>query len=445
MKFLIYILFTALLFTACKDRITVNFNIRGGKPLTELTLQIPDSSLLIPLDSTGGARYSLTLDKKHSGYGRLIYGFSQIYLFFYKDFSCSIVYGTPKSEVEFAGKGKSLNEFVNAFNTLPTETYRLNEQEFLKVINQRYSNSLKTMDSIGFPKAFKKTEQIRQKLFDAYVVHNYPNVHASQTRQDPVALSPAYYELLESYLIDDPAVLANGQSQSRLLETVQKSALIGKNNLKDAREELEVKVNFVLAKFSVPSVKSFLIEKLISSYTSRYGVDRLGKLKETFDQAVINPEAKRQLDVLYTQSQKIGPGAVSPEFNYKDINDKTVSLSSLRGKYVYIDIWATWCGPCCKQIPHMAALEHKYKNRNIHFVSISVDKNRKAWQKMVREKDMQGIQLNAGNDQSFSESYMIASIPRFILLDPEGRIINAKMPPPSNPQTSEFLDNLKGL
>ena len=301
------------------------------------------------------------------------------------------------------------------------------------------------MEEIDFPEEFERIERIRQKLFDAYVVHNYPLLHSSLTKQEITSLSPAYYELLESYLIDDPAVLKNLQSQSRLLETVQKTAVIKKKNLKTTREELEVKVNFVLEKFSDPSIRSFLVQSLITNYTERYGTDRLGGLKDTFDQVVTDSEAKRKLEVLYSQSQKIRPGIPSPEFSYKDINDKVVSLKSLRGKYVYIDVWATWCGPCCKEIPHLAELENKYKNKNIHFVSISVDKNRNDWQRMVREKNMKGIQLHAGNDQSFSESYMITSIPRFILLDSEGRIVHAKMTKPSDPQTIQILDGLQGL
>lgn len=445
MKTYILIFLSILIVTVCKGQITVTFDIEGGRPSTELTLQTPDSSFLLPFDSAGRVHCNLILDKKHFGYGRLIYGFGQVYLFFYKDFNCSITLKSSKMEATFSGNGKQLNEYVSAFNTISADTYKLKEEEFLKIINERYVNSLKTLENIGFPEEFKKIEQIRQKLFDAYVVYNYPSIHASQTKQPTVSLSPAYYELLESYLIDDPDVLQNGQSQSRLLETTQKTATIKHSNFKTPEEELEIKVNFVLEKFTDPAIRSYLVQRLISAYTGRYGVDQLGKLKDTFDEVVTDTEAKRKLNILYTQTKRIHPGAPSPEFSYKDINDNIVSLNSFRGKYVYIDVWATWCGPCCKEIPHLVELEHKFKNKNIHFVSISIDKSHKTWQKMIQEKNMQGIQLHSGNDQSFSESYMIASIPRFILLDPDGRIINAKMSAPSNPKTIQTLNELKDL
>lgn len=445
MKTYLLIFLTSILFTACKKQIIVNFDIKGGKPATEVTIQIPDSSFLISFDTTGRAKCSLVLDKRHFGYGRIIYGFSQVQLFIYEDFNCSVSFKGSKMQPEFSGKGKLLNEHIDFMDIVHQDIYQLDEQEFLAKIAERYTKSLKKLDDIDFPEEFKKTEQIRQKLFDAYVVHNYPSIHASVSNQAVTALSPAYYDFLESYLIDDPAALNNMQSQSRLVATVKQSALTHRKDYADAREQLEIVVNYALEKFADPAVRSFLVNYLVSEYASRYGVAKLGTLKETFDREVTDTEAKRKLEILYVQSQRLQPGAPSPDFTYKDINDKTVSLSSLRGKYVYIDVWATWCPPCCKEIPHVAKLEHKYKGRNIHFVSISVDKNRKAWQKMVREKNMRGIQLNAGKDQNFIELYMISAIPRFILLDPEGHIVNSKMPLPSDSRTIKILDELKGL
>lgn len=445
MKSSILILLASILFTVCKGQITVNLDFRNGNPAKVVSLCLPDSIISISLDKTGCATYKLTLDEKHFGYGRIIHGFAQTSLFFYKDFDCSVSLNSTRPKTIFTGKGKKLNQHVEELNVVKESIYLLDEQEFVKQINERYAQVLKKLDSIDFPESFRRTEEIRLKLFDAYVVCSYPQFHASETRQAVTEPSAAYYKLLDSYLIDDPAVLKHIQSQSRLVEVTKKSAVMKLPDSRDPREEVEVVINYILEKFTHPEVRSYLVQNVISGYTSRYGITNLGTLKKIFDETVQDPEAKRQLDNLYIQTEKIHPGAPSPEFTYKDINDKTVTLSSLKGKYVFIDVWATWCSPCCKEIPHMAALEHKYKDRNIHFVSISVDRDRKAWQKMVHDKNMQGIQLNTNRDATFEEAYMISLIPRFILIDPEGRIVNAKMPPPSNPMTTQILNELKGL
>ena len=128
-------------------------------------------------------------------------------------------------------------------------------------------------------------------------------------------------------------------------------------------------------------------------------------------------------------------GTVSPKFrDFENFNGGTTSLDDLLGKYVYIDVWATWCRPCLREIPALKELEETYRDKNIEFVSISTDKPDKheAWKNMIRAKDMSGIQLYAGKDNSFSKEYLISSIPRFIFIDPEGNIVSANAPRPSN-------------
>ena len=119
-----------------------------------------------------------------------------------------------------------------------------------------------------------------------------------------------------------------------------------------------------------------------------------------------------------------------------------VALEDLRGKYVYIDVWATWCGPCKAELPYLKKLEKKFKGKNIYFVSISIDANKAAWIKMVQEDQLGGIQLHGGN---IAKDYDIRAIPRFILLDKEGKVISKEMTRPSDPVTEETLDALEGI
>ncbi|ANW95246.1 hypothetical protein AXE80_02630 [Wenyingzhuangia fucanilytica] len=138
-------------------------------------------------------------------------------------------------------------------------------------------------------------------------------------------------------------------------------------------------------------------------------------------------------------------GDLSPEFNnYENFKGGTTSLKDLRGNYVYIDIWATWCPPCKAEIPYLKKLEKKFHKKNIKFVSISVDrKNAKsAWKKMIEEKEMGGVQLFADEDQEFTNAYNVTGIPRFILLDTEGKIISANAPRPSSNQIDDLLKSL---
>jgi len=168
---------------------------------------------------------------------------------------------------------------------------------------------------------------------------------------------------------------------------------------------------------------------------------------------------KGQLAQMFAAKNKMKEliGTASPSFeNYENIKGGKTSLADLKGKYVYIDLWATWCGPCKKEIPSLKEVEAKYHGKNIEFVSISLDDGRgykadtkeasaiaanEGWKKMIADKEMTGVQLFADNGfaSTFAREYGVNSIPRFLLLDPKGNIIDADAPRPSSPKLIEVL------
>jgi len=139
----------------------------------------------------------------------------------------------------------------------------------------------------------------------------------------------------------------------------------------------------------------------------------------------------------------------SPESEIPKELIKAPDLSDFKGKYVYMDIWATWCGPCKVQIPFMKELEKQFHNAPIHFVSVSLDKleDKPIWEKMVRENQMSGVQLFAGREDNFGFDYKIEYIPTFIILDKEGNIMIDRAPAPMDYQTGginqQLVDILK--
>jgi len=144
----------------------------------------------------------------------------------------------------------------------------------------------------------------------------------------------------------------------------------------------------------------------------------------------------------------LAKGNPSPIFeNYENIKGGKTSLADLKGKYVYIDVWATWCGPCKREIPFLKEVEKAYHGKNIEFVSISVDedKNHEAWKNMVAEKELGGVQLFADKNwkSDFVQGYKINGIPRFILIDPAGNIVSPDAPRPSSEELISLFNELK--
>lgn len=180
--------------------------------------------------------------------------------------------------------------------------------------------------------------------------------------------------------------------------------------------------------------KQFLSELIKLSNTNFINVET-ALISEMFSGAKDWKKAweKRQI-ALSTLPQ---PGEPAIDFTYPDINNNMVSLSDFKGKYVYVDIWATWCGPCIYEIPFLIELEKEYHDKNIVFLSVSVDDetNLKKWKTMINEKELVGVQLFAsGWNSQIGNDYAISAtgIPRFLLFDTEGNVMDTNAPRPSS-------------
>jgi len=161
----------------------------------------------------------------------------------------------------------------------------------------------------------------------------------------------------------------------------------------------------------------------------------------------INEENKKTITESYNKLKAVAAGQPSPKFiDYENNAGGTTSLDDLKGKYVYIDVWATWCGPCIGEIPSLKKVEKKYHDKNIHFLSLSIDKakDHDKWKQMIIDKELGGIQLLADNawKSKFVQDYQINGIPHFILLDPEGKIVKYSAPRPSSDKLIELFDKL---
>ena len=114
-----------------------------------------------------------------------------------------------------------------------------------------------------------------------------------------------------------------------------------------------------------------------------------------------------------------------------------------KGKFTYIDVWATWCGPCKKEIPFMAQLVEKFKgNDKVMFLSISIDEDVKAWKAMIEKDQPQWPQYNINKDtaKQFSADWGITGIPRFIMIDKNGNIFAADASRPSDEKTAQTIE-----
>ena len=154
-----------------------------------------------------------------------------------------------------------------------------------------------------------------------------------------------------------------------------------------------------------------------------YMVEQYDLLANKFPNDAYIQNAKSDLLEKIESVAKTAIGTVAPDFTFPDINGKDVSLSSFKGKYVLIDFWASWCGPCRKESPNVQKQYQLYKDKGFEVVSVSIDKKEAAWKKAVEEDQIKGTLLLAQDSKKIMKDYVFSGIPYMVLLDKEGKVM----------------------
>ncbi|MBV7528743.1 TlpA disulfide reductase family protein [Chitinophaga sp. sic0106] len=158
---------------------------------------------------------------------------------------------------------------------------------------------------------------------------------------------------------------------------------------------------------------------------------------------VTDLEKKRYYD--YEKSvRKFSAGEAGYNFSGEDTNGKMVAFNDLKGKVVVVDVWATWCGPCKAELPFLQKLEEEMEGKNVTFVGCSVDeaKDKEKWKQFVKDKDMKGVQIFVNGWSEVTKFYGINGIPRFMVFDQQGKIVNIDAPRPSTPELKALIEKL---
>ena len=195
------------------------------------------------------------------------------------------------------------------------------------------------------------------------------------------------------------------------------------------------------------NIKQALAPLLIEGVSPTSAATTNEELMALIPQIIKNTELLQELNQRIHLVNKLKSGQPFPPFEgVVDMNDKPISFEqlNLKGKMLFIDIWATYCPDCRKELPALETLQQTYKGKPITFVSISVDRDKEAWKTMVKEKKLNGIHLYASPEtkELFKKLYDLRSIPRYMLVDKEGNIISINAPMPSKGTALESLINL---
>lgn len=200
-------------------------------------------------------------------------------------------------------------------------------------------------------------------------------------------------------------------------------------------------------KITNPTTKSMIAKNIASWCMSEPDLDDSGKYEDLF--VALNsfvPDNPGIVESCRSRLEAAGnsrPGSPLPDTAMETVDGGEVQLSTMFGKVLYIDVWATWCGPCLGEAPHFKELAEKFKGDDrIRFISLSIDKNRDSWVGFISEEKpfWPQFRLAGKSNDDFCDNLGINTIPRFILVGPDGRIIDGDAARPSNENIEDILN-----
>ena len=451
-KAIILSLVCLLAVVSCKKKniVTINGEIQN---YNNITLLIFDDIVSITPDTikviNGSFSYQVKVDKPCIKY--FILGNSRKELFVFPGqkmtikFDATKLAGTYKYEGDGAFENTILDSVTNSIMfmdlrfafTQPAEigskfldsAFTSKKEYFQKLVGSKQTMASFTEyvnASIDYNAAAYRTLIGLQRYIKDTTFYNYMN---SLTVENENYLGLPNYRMFLDYYI---ALHVNEAIQQLDTEKQQDPALRLDERLK------------VIENLKSIKIKEYLTFNAINQHLMTQGIKNFDKYYDYFRKNNSDSVYSKEVSKTYAKKLLMAPGKPAPEFSCVDKDSNNVSLKNFRGKYVYLDFWATWCSPCMQELPEYIKLQNAYKGKNIAFVSISLDLNKNSWKNIIAENKSEAVNLFAPNgwEADVVKAYQIYGIPTFVLIDKDGNIIDAQAPRPSSIEIRKTLDEL---
>lgn len=342
-------------------------------------------------------------------------------------------------EAQFKGKGAEANEYMK-YRLFPKggsfleggSNLKGNFQETKELIGQLAVEREKQLDALtGVAPEFKKLE--RGRIY-ADVVNSYLS-YSSYSREFAGLSNEEIQQAEKEYL---SAVLP---------EMKEKVAYLNGENFLDVavvRDILFYRQDSLYAGIFEGYIPGERYQELFESYRKVSGLrhqlnQQIVENIRSYISAMKQKDFAVELENKVNQAARLLPGQPAPDFVMTDTTGNRKMLSDFKGKPIYIDLWATWCGPCIQESPAFTALSSKYPD--IQFLQISRDEQRRSWLSYVAHKNSPLTQYNSV-DLELVDGWQLFYIPRFILIDQDLKIIDAYAPRPSSEEIVTVLDRM---
>jgi peroxiredoxin len=190
--------------------------------------------------------------------------------------------------------------------------------------------------------------------------------------------------------------------------------------------------------------EEYVFASHISTIMRHTPLARTEQLFSTFNTRYKDSKYAKYLSAMIEQKKRLSVGAHAMDFTVVDADGNKVKLSELKGKVVYIDFWASWCGPCIAQFKHTKKIKEHFAGKDVVFVYVSIDEDAEAWEKARDKYELTGLHTRVdGWKAKVAEDYGVRGIPAYFLVDREGKFATEDTPRPSN--SEKLIEAIEAL
>ena len=437
------------------------FKVKYKDQSGPVDLIFPDHSYSYETDSIGASVYSIHVDK--SDLVRFIFDEDEFFIFGGPGDSLTLTdsrYQLLLNPV-FTGDRATENNFIILKNQLENELtheefmalFQSDEKDFIQKLEQMHLQHISYVQDFQkqngvFSPEFADIINIDLRYFIVNMKMEYRDIHRYILKNDSFNVSDTYYSFFQNLNTDSDEKLSIPNYRKFLVKYLNFRA-------EEITDSTQVYLRSATADAGFNGVEQFFRERKIRNYLySKVMEDLLensyndaAKLFPQFLQKQKDEKLKMKIKSEYEAIRPLLPGNPMPEILLKSADGKTVNISDFKGKVIYIDIWATWCGPCMREMPFLETLVQNYKSDvDVAIISISVDEDEAAWKGFLKSKQgTSSIQLfeQENLNAEWVSYFRINSIPRFILVDKNGMIADATAPAPSAREITSLINALK--
>ena len=429
-----------------KDSIKISIDVQE-LPSIGLAISTTDYNLqLVNFDSNKHGEY--VINNMDAAYITLHNGFSerkQIYAEQGDNIHLTFDGKSMKESLEITGDHPGITEYLSRQKIIPynRNIYSLQFPEFESALKEKITENYLLLDSCentlkNESEKFIKLERARIKYLFAPALLNYPKVHGEE---DLEKIRDDYYTTIKNWIEEDKDYLNLNEYKTFVSRSCATLAFQKKEISTTYYENILEQMYYLDQNFKQEDVKQGFISLWANEYVQNNGIKQINELNKFTREKLTDKKLLSRYEQIYDSWVKIAPGNRAIDFHPQDSTGKAFSLKDFKHQYVCLYLWQN-VYPCIVEFSHLKKLNPLFKEKNIQLINLSIEPKPDEWKKAIRNQDIQtGKHLFLKNEKEFLKKYHYSSgtIHQFILIAPDGKIVESHLPNASSGKLEKYL------